>query len=173
MLGRIVALLLTFVFMACKQVPIDKSQFALAAGQSTIVLGGCDKPLELGWSACRFTKGGQIPKLQIFFMNQASYAVSDCNMQIVSSGSTNAGLVEIDLSSLQRDIEARGFCLLKVEAIEHWGENRRYPLAGGFFIETFEPGYLPTPTIPEIAWCYKVARTTAGRTIVERCHADR
>lgn len=170
MLARIVAIIIATVVMSCRGLPIDKSQMALAAGQSTMILGGCDRPLSLGWSSCQFVRGGELPKLRLFFVNRASYAVSDCNLQILTSGSTNGPqLVEVDLSSLKSEIDSRGFCILKVEAQEFYNGEHRYPVAGGFFIEAFQPGYLPTPTIPEIAWCYKVARTTSGRTVIEKC----
>lgn len=158
------------LLVGCNSLPIDTSAFALASGQSTIVLGGCNKPLEVGWSACNHTRGSPLPRLRLFFTNAASYAVGDCNANVWRTGSVpSAQMVEIDLSELRPDAEARGFCLLKIEAEETYNDGRVIPLAGGFFIETLAPGYLPTPTRPEIAWCYKVGRTTAGRTIMEAC----
>ena len=156
--------------IGCNTVPIDSSQLAFAAGQSTVAIGGCDKPLDLGWTACRRQRGVQLPSMNIMFTNPGTYAISDCALNLWRTGSATQGqLVEIPLAELTADADRRGFCLLKVETEEVWGDNRRIPMAGGFFIETLDPSYFPVPQRRDIAWCYRVARTTAGRTVVEQC----
>lgn len=103
-------------------------------------------------------------------MNPGSYAVSDCDLGIAFSGQVNEpGIIDLDLTSLSESVNNRGFCFLKIEAIERWGDGRELPLAGGFIIEAFRPGYIPTPPREVIAWCMKFGRTTAGRTISEKC----
>ena len=165
-------LALCALVVGCNSIPVDQSAFASSARVNTVVLGGCFRTFEVGWSSCQIEEGGTIPNLQILFMNPGNYAVSDCNMGILAQGSVErAGIVEIDLSVLTPTATARGFCLLKVDVEERWGSNgqRRVPMAGGYLIEVYERGYLPTPPVSDLAWCYKVARTTAGRTVLEKC----
>lgn len=165
-------LLAALLLAGCRNIPIDRSAFASSARVNTVVLGGCFRPFEIGWSSCQIEEGGTLPRLQILFMNPGNYAVGDCDMGILAQGSVSApGVVEVDLSPLTATATQRGFCLVKVDAEERWGDDgqRRIPLAGGYLLEVYERGYLPTPPIADIAWCYKVARTTAGRTVMEKC----
>lgn len=162
---------------SCRSLPEDRgSNFAHAAGARTVLVGGevylgfCSAPLSVGWASCQIEKGGTLPILRLGFLNPGNYAVSDCDMGILKSGAVDKpGLIEVDISSLSADLNRRGFCFLKVEAVERWGDNREVPLAGGFIIEAYAPGFLPTPSTDLIAWCMKFGRTTKGRTISEPC----
>lgn len=163
---------LCILAVGCNSLPIDQSAFASSAKVKTVVLGGCFRPFEIGWSSCQIEEGGVLPKMQILFMNPGNYAVGDCNMGVLATGSVQApGIVEIDLAPLTSVATERGFCFVKVDVEERWGDNnsRRVPMAGGFMIEVYERGYLPTPPRVDLAWCYKVARTTSGRTVMEKC----
>lgn len=162
----------------CRPVPEDReSSFAVKAGQSTVVLGSsCQRGLSLGYGACQLTRGTNLPNLQILFMNDGEYLVSDCQFGILKSGSAKKGeLVDVDLAALQSWVDKNSFCLLKVEAVESYpdpgdsNQLRKIPIAGGFFIEALDPGYIPVPTPDLIAWCYQVERTTKGRTVVKGC----
>lgn len=171
--------LLSLLLFGCKDLPLDTSVSASEAGQMTQVLGtlgSCQNKLNIGISTCYMTKGQALPKLSIFFANEASYAVSDCDFGILENGSVDkAGLVEIDLSRLDETLKRRGFCFLKVDSIERYPDPKddeqkhNILLTGGFFIEAIDPNFKITPTKSEIAWCYKIARTTKGRTIMEAC----
>lgn len=171
----VVAIALLSVAASCKHNIIeDSSAFALKAGQSTIVLGGCQKPMELGFSSCQLVKGKKLPTLELFFMNPASYAVSDCNLNILKTGSIDSpGFVQVDLTPLESQIQT--FCILKVEAVEKYPDTRdpnqlrEIPFAGGLFIEFLPEDYFPVPTDKEISWCYKVSGTNKGRRKIEAC----
>lgn len=152
------------------------SAFALEAGQATMALGGCSRPLRLGYESCQLERGSEMPRLRLAFSGPAEYAVSDCELSIFRQGSVDqAGVVELDLSPISAQIQAAGFCLLKVEALEHYpdpgdpSQRHPIPLAGGFFIETYAPGFLAVPAHQDVAWCYELRRTTKGRTTVEEC----
>ena len=158
--------------------PEDKSAFASEAGQSTIVLGACGAEFNLGWAQCLVEKaqGFQMPTLRFVVSNPAEWAVSDCELGIFKTGSTDkAGLVEVDLSDLKTQATKSGLCILKVETKEHYpdpkdsSQIRTIYMRGGFFMELIEPGFFPTPNNDMIAFCVKVARTTKGRTKIERC----
>lgn len=166
-----------FLFAGCNGVPVDKAAFAAEAGLRTALvgtsLGSCGLS-DIGWKVCQMEDPATLPKLQIFFMNPGNYAVSDCDAGVLKTDSVAAaGMVEVDLSPLLETVRRRDFCFLQVEAEERWqddrGNQRRYPVLGGFLIQTFERGYLPTPAREDVAFCYKVYRTTSGRTAMERC----
>ena len=161
---------------SCSPLVIDSAAYALEAGQATMLLGSCQRPIAVGYDACWFERGSVLPKLQLMFMNPAEYAVSDCAYGIYKTGSIDEpGTVEIDLEPLNHQIAMSGFCLLRVEAREFFpdpndeNQMKAIPLAGGWFIEMFEPGYNPTPANAMVGWCYQVKRTTSGRTTVEDC----
>ena len=161
---------------SCSPLILDNSALALEAGQATMILGSCQRGLSVGYDACWFERGAELPKLQLAFTNPAEYAVSDCQFGIYETGSVSEpGVVEIDLAPLSTQLYEMGFCLLRVEAKEYFPEpndpnqQREIPLVGGWFREMFDRGYNPTPADPMVAWCYKVRRTTAGRTTVEDC----
>lgn len=171
--------LLALLLVGCKDLPLDTSLAASEAGQWTQVLGtlgSCQNKLNIGISTCYMNKGMPLPKLALFFSNEASYAVSDCDLGILENGSVKqAGLVEIDLSIINETLNRRGFCFLKVDSIERYADPKdesqfhQILLTGGFFIEAIDANFKLTPTKKELAWCYKVARTTRGRTIMEEC----
>ncbi len=167
---------LLFSLTACKyKVVEDSSAFALASGDHTMILGGCQRPMVKGYDACQLRKSSSMPPLRLVFLNSAEYAVSDCNLGIFKSGSSGPGEVLIDLSPLTSQIHAAGFCLLRVEAVEHYADPnsgnsiRDIPLAGGWFVEILDDAYLPIPAPQEVSWCYKVSRTNKGRTQIEDC----
>lgn len=161
---------LVLLLTGCKNIPVDKSAFASSANLRTVVIGSCSSSLSVGWASCQVEEGGSIPPLTMYFMNPGNYAVSGCDMEILFQGHVDTpGPVTIDLSALTDTATRRGFCLLKIEAEERWADQRRILLTGGFFIEVYERGYLPIPPRQDIAFCYKIARTTAGRTIMEKC----
>lgn len=164
-------ILACLVLLGCQSVPEDRgSAFAAEAGDKTAVLGSCNLPPDLGWSVCRWERGTAMPPLRLYFVNGGQYAVGDCFNGILSQGSAGAGqVVEIDLSPIRADIERLGFCLMKVDMVERWGDGRQTPLAGGFAVDLFDRGYLPTPPRDLVAFCRKFGRTTKGRTISEEC----
>jgi hypothetical protein len=83
-------------------------------------------------------------------------------------------LVTIDLASISSQVENNGFCLLKIETVEHFPDNRdptqirSVSMSGGFFIELLDADYFPEPPKDMIAFCteFKIERTTKGRTKV-------
>lgn len=171
------ALLLVLGGATCQPVKEDPSQPALASGQATVLLGSdCQNPLEMGFTHCAITKGAAIPSLHLYFMNPAQYKISDCNLGNFVEGAVaiKAGEVVVDLSPLRSQIES-SFCILKIEAIEFYPDprdekqTRQYPLAGGFFLESYEPGYFPTPPPAAVSWCYKISGTNQGRRKMEPC----
>lgn len=154
----------------------DSSAFALAAGEPTMILGGCQRPLTKGYDSCQIRENSQLPKLQMAFTSPAEYAISDCRLGIFHTGSVDQpGMVEVDLAPLDAQIKEDGFCILRVEAIERYpdprdkNQLREIPLAGGWFIEVLDPDYIPSPPDQLVSWCYKVRRTNKGRTTVEDC----
>lgn len=161
---------------SCSTIPNDTSAFARVSGESSVILGSsCYRPLEKGYSSCQLTKGQPLPKLSIAFLNAAEYAVSDCDLNLWKTGSALKGtLVEIDTAELTNQVEKNGFCLLKIEAIEKF-EDQRDPsqlrsisMTGGFFIELLDKDYYPDFPSELTAFCYeyRLERTTAGRTKV-------
>ncbi len=161
---------------SCAHIVEDTSAGALASGEATILLGGCEQPLRKGWEHCAVTRGKPLPILTLAFTNPADYAVSDCEFGIFKTGSVAAAqIVEIDIAPLAAQIAKVGFCLLKVEATERYPDPRdpkqlrEIPLGGGFFVEAFDPGYLPVPPPQVTSWCYKVSRTNKGRALMETC----
>lgn len=152
------------------------SAFAAEAGQATMVLGGCERPLRVGHDACLYEKGKPLPTLRIVFLNPAEYFVSDCNFGILAQGAVDGpSTVEVNVDSLKADIEKQGLCILEIHAKEYFSDpgdpsqKRMIPFIGGWFIRAVEPGFFPTPPKAAINWCYKIQRTTKGRTIMEKC----
>lgn len=158
-------------------IPEDGGAFASEAGQNTIVLGSCGTNFDLGWGHCLLEKGSSIfPSLRFVMTNPGEWAIGDCQLGIYKTGSVDKpGLVEVDLSGLKSQAEKVGFCILKIEAVERYPDNRdpnqlrSIPLRGGFFLELVNQGYFPTPSADVIAFCTKVKRTSKGRTIIEDC----
>jgi hypothetical protein len=151
------------------------SELALRAGQATVVLGSCERGFERGFSACQLRKGAPLPPLELLFLQPGDYAVSDCDFGILESGSApEPGLVKIDLEKIDRVLQERGFCLLKVEAVERYPDARdprqlhEVPVSGGFYLEALPDGYLPEPSDEVVAWECVVKGTTKGRRSV-RC----
>lgn len=161
----------------CRPLVDDASAFATKSGNSTMLLGSsCKKALELGYGYCPLKVGQAMPPLELFFMNAAEYAVSDCLLGLHKTGSLNVpGTVVIDLSGLTAQIQKNRFCMLRVEAVEKYpdprdpSQLRQIPLTGGFFIEVLDDGYFPEPSDQEVSWCYKVSGTNKGRRKVEDC----
>jgi len=160
----------------CSPLRIDTSVLAAEAGQATMLLGGCQNSIGLGYESCWFERGAKLPPLQLAFMNPAEWAISDCDLGIYQTGKTDSpGVVEIDLERLTWQIMEAGFCILRVEAREYYPDNNdqnqmiEIPLVGGFFIEVFKKGYNPTPSSEMVGWCYEIRRTTSGRTTVGKC----
>lgn len=115
-------------------------------------------------------RGGPYPPLRVYFINPGNYMVSDCFNGVLTQGAARAGeTVTIPLDSLTADMERLGFCLLKVDTIERWGDGRSTALAGGFVVELFDRGYMPSPPRELVAFCKKFGRTTAGRILTEDC----
>lgn len=162
--------------VACQTLREDRgSSFARSAGESTIVLGGCSKPLTKGFESCQLERGKPLPLLQIAFLNPAEYAISDCELNLWKQGAvTQPTLLEIDVAELNDQIHRNGMCILKVETIERYPDPKNktqfheIPISGGFFVELLEPGYNPVPAPDVINWCYMVGRTTKGRTIMKK-----
>jgi hypothetical protein len=162
---------------ACRPIVEDPSQFAAESRNSTMLLGSsCRKDIELGYGYCPLRENQTMPNLELFFMNAAEYAVSDCELGIHATGGINAaGSVIIDLSDLTAQIQKNHFCLLRVEAVERYPDpkdptqKREIPLTGGFFIEVLEDGYFPVPTDQVVSWCYKISGTNKGRRKIEDC----
>lgn len=169
---------------SCRTLPEDQSAFASIAGENTAVfitdptlqLGSCDAELNKGWGHCLIGRGGAFPSLFILMTNPGEWAVGDCQLGIYKTGSTsNAELVTVDTSGLVTQANQFGFCLLKIETVEHYSDPRdssqihSIPMRGGFFVELTDSTYLPTPSKDMIAWCQKVMRTTKGRTTIESC----
>jgi hypothetical protein len=173
---------------SCKAIPDDRSSaYAAEAGQSTIVLratrdattlGGCEADFKIGWGQCYLERHNAMPfpSLDFIMTNPGDWAVSDCAAGIFQSGSmAQAGLVSVKLDALKTQAESQGFCILKIETIEKFpnpqdpNQTNNLFMRGGFFIEMVEPGYFPTPSAPDIAFCTKVERTTRGRTKVSKC----
>ncbi len=172
---RALAILL-LVFTGCKNLPIDSSAFAAVAGQSTLVLGSCHGEWGMGWEQCLAEKGGEMPTLRFLMMNPGEWAVSDCELGLYKTGAVSKKeVVEVDLAGLSEQAQKNGFCVLKIEAIERYKDNRanlehEIPIRGGFFLEMVEPGYFPTPSRKQVAFCVKAYRTTSGRTAVVSCN---
>ena len=146
------------------------------ASPDAMLLGGCQRPLAVGYDACWFEKGAKLPPVHMVFTNPAQYAVSDCNLGIYKTGSIDApGSVDVPLDKLSVQLNAAGFCMLRVDVVEFYpdpgddNQIRQIPLAGGWFIEMFEKGYMPVPPENLVGWCYIVRRTTAGRTVIAPC----
>jgi hypothetical protein len=117
-----------------------------------------------------------LPVLSLYFTNPAEYAIGDCGGGIFHAGSGGPGLVTVDLSPLSEQANRLGMCLLKVEAMEKYPDNRdsgqfhSIPITGGLFIEMLRPGFQPVPAEPVVGWCYRIGRTTKGRTKIEKCN---
>lgn len=164
--------------VACKTLPEDKSAFASSAGESTIVLGACQSEFKKGWDTCLVEKGPnfKMPTLRFITTTAAQWAVSDCELGLYQTGSIDKkGVVEVDLSGLSAQVIKNHMCILKIEQVEQYPDQRdknqmRYVyIRGGLFVEAVDPGYFPTPTNDVLAFCVKVARTTKGRTKIENC----
>lgn len=173
------ALTLALLGASCKTLPEDKSAFASSAGESTIVLGACGAEFNKGWSQCLIESGSNftLPVLRFVTTNRAEWAVSDCENGIFKTGSIEkAGLVEVDLKDLNAQALDRKLCILKIEVVEQYRDQRDKDqfhsvfMRGGLFVEVVDPGYFPTPTNDMLAFCVKVARTTKGRTKIEKCN---
>jgi len=173
----IICISIALVGATCDRIPEDRtSAFASEAGQATMVLGGCAHALTLGWESCLVTRNQHLPQLRLVFTNAAEYHVSDCvNGGILRQGSVSGPAeVLIDLSSIEGEIHRRRICILDVEAVEFYEdpaggkEQRPIPLIGGFYIQSIEPGYISTPPPATQAFCYKVRRTTKGRTTLDQ-----
>jgi len=161
---------------SCQPKVEDSGPYALAAGNATMLLGGCERPMEMGYSVCQLQRGQKIPALKIGFTNPGEWAVSDCKGGFYKSGKTDsAGVVEVDLEGLSEQANRNGFCWLRLESTERYPANedknqlKSLAMAGGFIIEFLEPGYMPVPAQDVVAWCFKVERTTKGRTLVSKC----
>jgi hypothetical protein len=172
---------LALSLLSCCRMPIDSSSISAAeAGQATIVLGACNGEFNLGWGNCLLERRSPLPfpTLQIVMTNAGEWAVGDCEAGLYRTGSVGEpSIVEVDLSGLKAQAEKNGFCLLKIEAHEKFkdstGQTRSAYMRGGFFVEMIEPGYMPVPSQSDIAFCYKVERTTRGRTKLTKCRASR
>jgi len=171
---RVLALTILAV-LGCRSLPEDRgSALAAEAGNKTVVLGSCNQEPVVGWSVCRLERGGYYPPLRLWFVNPGNYAVSDCFNGIYVSGAARAGeMITIPMEQLSHEVESLGFCFLKVDTIERWedesGHKRSTSMAGGFVIELFDRGYIPTPPRDLVAFCRKFGRTTKGRTVSEKC----
>lgn len=161
---------------SCQALKVDASPPAFISGQATMILGGCSKAMEMGYEVCQLTRGKPLPILRFGFLNPAEWMVTDCRGNVYKTGKTDKpGPVELDISSLQPDIEKAGVCWLRLESVETYpsptdpSQPARIQLAGGFIIELLADGYMPIPTDSSVAWCYKIQRTTAGRTTVNKC----
>lgn len=161
---------------SCNPLVEDSSAAALESGQATMVLGGCRRPMGMGYEVCQVTRGTKLPHVQFGFMNPAEWALSDCRGSIWKTGSTDkAATVDVDLTELQDAIDLSRFCWLRLEAVEFYpdpkseGQMQKIAMAGGFLVEALAPGYMPVPSEDMVAWCYEVRRTTQGRTTVKRC----
>lgn len=133
----------------------------------------------MGYIGCQLERGKSLPTLTIIMTNPGEWAISDCGLNLWKSGTmTNPGFVEVDLSGLNESANKFGFCMLKIETVERWPDNKdkkqfhQIPISGGFFIEMLEPGYYPKPPAPVVAWCYVLGRTTKGRTMMKRVSQD-
>jgi hypothetical protein len=155
----------------------DSSAYALEAGQATLLLGStCKEPMALGYLSCPVKVGQELPSLTLYFFNAAEYAVSDCELGLYKTGSVKeAGEVVVDLSPLTPQVNKNRFCLLRVEAVEHYPDpkdehqQREIPLVGGFFIEQLDASFFPEPSDTVISWCYQVKGTNKGRRKMEAC----
>lgn len=162
---------------SCRTLPEDRSAFASEAGQSTIVLGACGADFNVGWGQCLLEKGlSTFPTLRFVMTNPGEWAVGDCELGIYKTGTQETrGVVEVDLQGLKDQAAKNGFCILKIETVERYpdprdkNQKRSIYMRGGLFIELVDPGYFPTPSNDVVAWCVKVARTTKGRTKIEKC----
>ena len=172
--------LLAFCFLgaSCKTLPEDKSAFASAAGESTIVAGACGSEFNKGWPQCLLESGAnfKMPTLRFVMTNPGEWAVGDCELGVFKTGAVEkAGLVEVDLAPLSAQALKDKLCILKIETRERYpdprdsNQKREIYMRGGFFFEVVEPGYFPTPSNDMVAFCVKVARTTKGRTKIENC----
>lgn len=171
--------LLALTACASCRLPEDSSSIAAAqAGQATVVLGACQSGFNLGWQDCLLERHSPtpFPPLSFVMTNPGEWAVSDCEMGMLATGAASApGIVQVDLEKLHAQAERLGFCLLKVETVEKWGEagqTHSLYMRGGFFLELVEPGFFPVPAAPDVAFCLRVERTTKGRTKVSKCQAQ-
>lgn len=175
-----ILLLSSFLFwIGCATIQPDNSQETpVSAGQSTVVFGGCQGNFDTGWKNCLLTRGSKaaLQPLEIVFTNPGEWRVSDCQLGVYSEGSRNSpGIQTIALDPLRSQIEKSGFCIIKIETAEkHPAPTDPNQIMttfhrGGFFIEAVNPGFFPTPTVDESAFCLKVYRTAKGRTKVDRC----
>lgn len=178
---RLISAIVILGVLACAPLAVDEySAFALASGNQNFIFGAsCALPVDVGHQACQITRGSKMPKLTMIFMNEASYAVSDCRMGIFKSGTVEGpSSVVIDLEPLSPQINEDGFCLLKLEAVERYpdpkdkNQFREVPLGGVFFVEALAPGYIAHPPKSAIGWCAKIGRTTKGRTYLKVIDAD-
>ncbi len=174
LLGSLVFLLCGFG--SCQPRKEDDSQLAIVAGQSTMVFSGCQKQIAMGYDVCQLTRGQKLPILELGFVNRAEFAVSDCLGGFYKAGKADKpGTVKVDLSGLQAQAERSGFCMLRLEAKEFYPslqdatQEKSYVTAGGFIIEFLASGYNPVPSPATVGWCYKIQRTSKGRTLVEPC----
>lgn len=161
---------------SCQKNVVDASPMALESGQATMVFGGCSRQMAMGYDVCQLLRGQKLPILQLGFLNAGEWAVSDCRGGLYKQGATDkAGMVEVDLSGLQTQAESARACWLRIESVEHYADAKdpsqkhMIALAGGFIVEFLAPGYMPVFASDLDNWCYKVSRTTSGRTLVEPC----
>ncbi len=161
---------------ACVPLVEDSSAAALQSGQATMVFGGCNRPMGMGYEVCQLQKGQKLPVLKVGFLNPGEWAVSDCSGGFYKSGATNQpGVVEVDLSGLQSEVDHSGLCWIRLESVEYYpdkddsSQKHKIAMAGGFLVETLAPGFMPVPSEDMVAWCYQIRRTTKGRTTVTKC----
>ena len=173
-IGFIIVMLALGVVGGCRTLVEDRSSsFSLAAGNRTAILGGCNQPPQIGWQVCQWERGSVVPPLRLYFLNPGNYAVSDCFNGMMTHGQASQGEeVIIDLARIAPDIERLGFCLLKIDVTERFGDGREVAMAGGFVIELFDRGYIPSPPRSVVAFCRKFGRTTRGRTTSEPCEVQ-
>lgn len=172
----LLAILASMGMSSCRPLIEDSSAAALKSGNATMLLGGCSREIGMGYDVCQLTRGKPLPKLHFGFLNPAEWMVTDCHGNVFKSGKLDKpGLVELDLSALNLEIQELGVCWLRLEAVELYpspqdpNQFQRIGLAGGFIIELLAEGYMPVPSDDSVGWCYTIKRTTAGRTTVTRC----
>ena len=165
---------------SCSHIPIDGgSEFALAAGQNTQLVGGCSHPISIGHEYCPVYRGADLPTIRLTFTNQTEYAVGDCDGGLFYSGiAAIPGTYEVDLSSLTAQANKRGFCFIHIEALESYADpkdssqRRLIGHSGWVIIEILAPNYIPNPAPDVQAFCYRVSRTTKGRTDLKKVSCD-
>jgi hypothetical protein len=173
----IIGVLLLSLVGGCKTMPEDMgSAYAREAGDPTMGVGGCIRPLATGWEGCIVEEKAPAPTVRLYFVNPAQWSITDCHNQIFKHGAVGGPAeVLIDLAPINDQIQRDRFCLLNVEAIEFYpnpdakDQMKEIPLMGGFHISVVDQGYMPIPNPNLIAFCVKFKRTTKGRTVIERC----